>query len=407
MAGMNWEELYSDRTAAMDGDDVKRMLKLSEEPGIISLASGLPDPDSYLIPELQEVFEKVIHDQGRMAFGYNAIPGMWAFREFLAQETSRHGRPTALQEVTVTTGGVAAMDLIAKILVNDGDTVLVGEPSYTAALHVFKSYSARIEGVALDEQGLVPELLEAKLEMLKAGGIRPKLLYLVPSFQNPSSVTIPTDRRKKIVAIAERYRVPILEDTAYRSIRFEGEAPPLLASLSPENVILVNTLSKILNPGLRIGWVVPPTAFSQMLEMAKQGQDQCSSTIGQYVALEVGRQGLLDKQISVAIETYRRKRDVALNALKRHMPGQVTWTRPEGGFYSWLTLPASVDCGKELDVIVKRDKVAYAPGSAFHHQRLAKNNIRLSYSYVSDEILEEGIARLGTAMSAVIHRNEQ
>lgn len=402
---MKWNTGFAHRVSAMGNSDVLKMLLLSERPDIISLAGGLPDPAIYLLDEISEVTRQVLEKDGRAAFGYGAIAGLTPFRDWLAQRTTQMGRPTKRAEIMVTTGGVAAIDLVTKVFINPGDTIIVGEPTYTAALHIFRSYEAKLIGVPLDDQGMKPEALEQVLADLKRQGTRAKFLYMVPSFHNPASVTIPEDRRRRISNLAREYSVPIIEDTAYRPIRFEGIAPPMMAELDPENVITVNTMSKILNPGIRLGWVAAPEEIIETLVLAKQGQDQCSSTIGQYLALALGERGLVDKQTKVATGIYRRKRDVTLAALEKYMPERVSWTRPEGGFYTWMTLPKGVDTAVELDRAVAEEHVAYTPGSAFHHQRKAENCLRLSYSYVSEAQLEEGISRLARIIARAIGRN--
>lgn len=401
---MKWNPLFSQRVSAIEDSDVVKIMRLAERPEIISLAGGFPDPAIFLMDELKDVVTEVLTNEGSKAFGYSATAGLTPFREFLAEYTSDMGRPTNAEEIVVTTGGVAAIDLIAKVLVDPGDVIIVGEPTYLAALHVFRSYQASFVGVPVDEKGLNPEALENVLSDLKRQSIRPKLIYTVPSFQNPAGVTIPEERRRRIVAQAAKYGVPILEDAAYRAIRFEGDAPPMMAELDPQNVILVNTLSKVLNPGMRLGWIAAPKLITDVLVLAKQGQDQCSSTIGQSIALRMGERGLITKQTNVAIESYRRKRDVTLAALEKTMPDQIRWVRPEGGFYTWLTLPEGVDTTQELDRIVEEESVAYVPGSAFHHAREARNHLRLSYSFVADNTIEEGIARIARFFTRRLNR---
>ena len=402
---MHWQTLFSQRVSAIEDTDVLKILRLAERPDIISLAGGLPDPAIFLMDETQDVVTEVLANEGRKALGYGATAGLTAFREFLAEFTTDLGRPTNVPEIIVTTGGVAAIDLVAKVLIDPGDVIIVGEPTYMAALHVFRSYQARFVGVPLDDKGLNPEALENVLSDLKRQGTQPKLIYTVPSFQNPASVTIPQERRHRIVAHAAEFGVPILEDAAYRAIRFEGDAPSMMAELDPQNVILVNTLSKVLNPGMRLGWVAAPKLLTDALVLAKQGQDQCSSTIGQFIALRMGERGLIAKQTAVAIEAYRRKRDVTLAALENTMPNQIDWVRPDGGFYTWLTLPKGIDTTQELERIVEEESVAYVPGSAFHHARKGRNHLRLCYSFVTDDIIEEGISRIARFFTRRLNRD--
>ena len=391
---MNWRGLYSGRIDSMGHSDVVGMLKLAERPEVISFAGGLPDPDIFLVEEMREVFDEVFRDEGKAALGYGPTNGIGPFREWLAERMVRCGRPSNVDECLVTTGGIAALDLICKVLVDPGDAVIVGRPSYLAALHVIRSYQGRFAGVQVDEAGMVPDSLESVLEDLARGSTRPKFIYLVPSFQNPSGVTLPEDRRRRIVETARNYHVPIVEDAAYRDLRFEGDAPPLLASLDPQNVIFINTFSKVFNPGVRIGWITASAPLVETLALAKQGQDQCSSTIGQYAALSFATKGLIDRQISRAVETYGRKRDAMLAALERYFPKSAIWTRPEGGFYTWVTFPGEIDTEALLPKAIKDVSVAYGAGPAFYYDRSGKEHMRLSYSYVPDLRIEEGVRRL-------------
>ncbi|MCP4579282.1 MAG: PLP-dependent aminotransferase family protein [Deltaproteobacteria bacterium] len=399
---MKWETLYASRIASMGHSDVTEMLKLAERPEVISFAGGLPDPTIFLLKEIKETFEEVFVQRGRTALGYGPVVGITPFREWLTENMTQSGRPSIVDECLVTTGGIAALDLICKVLMDPGDIVVVGEPSYLAALHVIRSYQGRFAGVPLDEKGMRPDALESMLEDLKRQSLRPKFIYLVPSFQNPSGVTLPEERRKKIVEIADEYHVSIVEDAAYRDLRFEGEAPPTLASLDPQNVIYINTFSKIFNPGVRIGWITAPKELIETLALAKQGQDQCATTIGQYAALAFASKGLIERQTSVAIETYGRKRDTMLAALDKFFSENAHWTKPQGGFYTWVTFPKAVDTEALLPRSIKEASVAYGAGPAFYHDRSGKEHMRLCYSYVPDSQIEEGIRRLAGLVSETL-----
>ena len=396
---MNWGALYASRIRSMGHSDVAGMLKLAERPEVISFAGGLPDPDIFLLEEIREVFDEVFRQKGKAALGYGPTNGIGLFREWLAERMTRCGRPSKVDECLVTTGGIAALDLICRVLVDPGDVVIVGKPSYLAALHVIRSYQGRFAGVHVDEAGMVPDALESVLEELRRTSTRPKFIYLVPSFQNPSGVTLPENRRRRIVEIAHKYHLPIVEDAAYRDLRFEGDAPPLLASLDPKNVIFINTFSKVFNPGVRIGWITASAPFIETLSLAKQGQDQCSSTIGQYAALAFASKGLIERQISRAVETYGRKRDAMLGALKQHFPKSAHWTRPEGGFYTWVTFPEDIDTESLLPKSIETVSVAYGAGPAFYCDRSGKEHMRLSYSYVTELQIEEGVQRLAGFLS--------
>ena len=398
---MKWNTLYSSRIDSMGHSDVAEMLKLAERPEIISFAGGLPDPAIYHLEEIKEVYEEVLTQKGQAALTYGPTAGVALFREWLAEHMTRLGRPSEVDECLVTTGGIAGFDLICKVLLDPGDIAIVGEPSYLAALQVIRSYQGRFAGVPLDDKGMQPDALKSTLEELQRKSLRPKFIYLVPSFQNPSGVTLSEKRRKKIVEIAVEYDVPIIEDAAYRELRFEGQAPPMLASLDPQNVIHINTFSKIFNPGVRIGWISAAQELIETLALAKQGQDQCSTTIGQYVALAFASKGLMEQQKSRAIEIYRRKRDTMLAALENYFPKSAHWTKPQGGFYTWVTLPKQIDTEALLPKSIAEASVAYGAGPSFYHNRSGKEHMRMCYSYVPDSQIEEGVRRLGHLVSEI------
>jgi len=396
---MNWNTLYSSRIDSMGHSDVVEMLKLAERPEVISFAGGLPDPETFLLEEIKDVFEEVFAQRGRAVLGYGPTPGIGPFRAWLAEHMTQLGRPSTVEECLVTTGGIAALDLICKVLLDPGDVVIVGEPAYVAALQVIRSYQGRFAGVPLDDEGMQPDALKSALEDLQRQSLRPKFIYLVPSFQNPSGVTLSEERRKRIIEIALEYGVPIIEDAAYRDLRFEGQAPPLFASLDAQNVIHINTLSKVFNPGVRIGWVTAPQELIETLALAKQGQDQCSTTIGQYVAFAFASRGLIERQTSTAVEIYRGKRDAMLASLEHYFPPSARWTKPQGGFYTWVTLPPGIDSEALLPRAIEKASVAFAAGPAFYHNRTGREHMRLCYSYVPASQIEEGVRRLGRLVS--------
>lgn len=399
---MLWKSLYADRLDAIGHSDVAALLKLAERPDVISFAGGLPDPDTFLLDEVKAGAEEVLADAGRTALGYGPTAGITPLREWLAEHVTQMGRPATVGETLVTTGGIAALDLICKVLLNPGDVVVVGEPVYMAALHVFKSYEARFAGVPLDNDGMQPDALETVLRDLRDDGVRPKMIYTVPSFQNPAGVTIPEQRRRRLVELATEYQAPIVEDAAYRDLRFEGEALPLLAALAAEHVIHINTFSKIFNPGVRLGWVTGPADLIEALVLAKQGQDQCSSTLGQYLALAFASHGLIEKQVAAATDVYRRKRDAMLAALNQHFPSEARWTRPKGGFYTWVTLSEGVDTEALLQKAIEEESVAYVAGPAFYHDRRGQNRMRLCYSYVPESQIAPGIQRLSRIIESAL-----
>ena len=289
----------------------------------------------------------------------------------------------------LTSGAIEALELLGKALVDKGDRVLVEAPTYLGAIMAFQSFEALVEGVPVDEEGLAVD----ELERLLAAGPAPKLLYTIPDFQNPAGVTLTTERREALVELARSHGLLLVEDLAYREIHFGGERPPTLYSLAPDVVLQAGTFSKTFFPGVRLGWAAGPAELVSKLVWAKQNTDQCAGALGQRLLEEYGRRGHLDDQIGRAREVYRSRRDTAMAALEQNLGERATWTRPEGGFFTWLTLPGrdGVDVARRaLDA-----GVAVVPGPPFFAAGGGEQNIRISYSQASEALLEEGIALLG------------
>jgi len=379
--------------------DVAAILRLAERPDVLSFAGGLPTPDSFLLEELEALHAEVLRKEGRRALGYGPTAGITSLREELALWMTRRGRSSDVDEILVTTGGIAALDLVAKAFLDPGDSVVVGAPSYLAALHVLRSYEARLISVPVDAEGMDPDALAAAL---READPAPKLIYLVPAFQNPTGVTLGAARRHRVLALAREYGLWVIEDGAYQELRFEGVAPALLCALDPDHTIHINTLSKIMSPSLRLGWIAAPRECLDILALCKQGQDQCSQTLGQLVAREFFASRLVERQIAEASELYRRRRDVTLARLAAEMPDGTRWTRPEGGFYTWVSLPGDLDTEALLPRAVEEHHVAYVAGNAFYADRnRGRQQLRLAYSFLSEQDIASGIARLGALFATL------
>lgn len=405
---MNWNALYADRMALIGDAAIIGLLKLAERPDVISFAGGLPDPKSFPIEEMKQVTDWIFEHEGGLAMQYGPTAGYTSLREWIVERMARIDRvELSVDRVMITTGGVEAMDLIAKTLVNPGDTVIVEAPSYLAALHVFRSYQARLVDVPMDQDGMIIEALEERLASLARDGIQPKLIYTVATFQNPSGISLTAERRRRLIETADRYGVPILEDPAYAELRFEGDPLPSLVSLNPDGVLFANTFSKIFGPGVRLGWIAAPPDVIAQLCQAKQGSDQCSSTLGQRMVYEYGKRGLIERQVANSIPLYRKKRDRTIEAIQRYFPDGVEWTHPAGGFYLWVTLPEGVETGPMLEWAIEHEKVAYVSGPPFYADGRGANQFRLCYSFLDVERIEEGIERLARVIAHHIERRHQ
>ncbi len=393
-----WDYRYAQRTQRMKSSAIRELLKLTEQPDIISFAGGLPAPDVFPTEEFQEACIRVLRDHGPVALQYGTTEGYKPLREMIARHTMRYGIEVTADNILITSGSQQALDLIGKIFINHGDRILVESPTYLGALQAWNIYGAEYVTVRSDEYGLVTDELEAAL---RAG---PKFIYVLPNFQNPTGVTIPLERRLRLVELADRYGVPIIEDDPYGQLRFEGRhIPPIVVldeKLHPQNgyytgnVIYLSTFSKTLAPGIRLAWVIAPPEVIRKMVIAKQGADLNTAVFNQIVAHEVGRGGFLDKHVRHICEVYKERRNVMLDALEEHMPEGVHWTKPQGGLFLWLTVPEPLNTVEMFKDAVA-EKVAYVPGISFYPCGGGENTMRLNFSYSNPELINEGIARLG------------
>lgn len=396
-----WRDRFALRTKGMTSSTIRELLKLTANPEIISFGGGLPAPELFPVAQIQDAAARVLAEHGPIALQYGASEGYMPLRELLVRHMARYGIAVTPANVVITSGAQQALDLIGKLFLNAGDRVLTEEPTYLGALQAFSAYQARYLPVPIDDDGLDIEKLE---RALRSG---PKFLYILPNFQNPGGVTLALDRRVRLIELANRYGVPIVEDDPYGQLRYEGEHLPSLVKLDAElhgngkagkpfrgGVIYLGTLSKTLAPGLRVGWVVAPEEVVAKLVQMKQGSDLHTSTFAQAVAYETARGGFLDQHVRRLRGVYRERRDAMLGALARHCPPGVRWTHPHGGLFLWLTLPAGMDA----DAVLKKAlaaKVAFVPGRAFHPAGDGANTMRLNFSYSQPTLIEEGIRRLG------------
>lgn len=399
---VSWNMLYADRTERMRASDIRELLKLTARPEIISLAGGLPAPELFPADEYRRAFEWVLETNPGGAMQYGPSEGYRPLREFLARRLTRLGVPAEAEHILITSGSQQGLDLLGKIFLNPGDVVCLENPSYMGAIQAFDSYQADYTIVPMDDEGMRSEELDPILRRYKV-----KFIYALPNFQNPSGRTMSLHRRQILVETAQAHGVPIVEDDPYGELRFEGESLPSLRSLWPDGVIYLGTFSKILAPGFRLGWVVTPEALYDDFVFAKQPADLHSSSATQMATYEVCKQGeFLESHVERIREVYRERRDVMLRALERHFPPGCTWTRAQGGLFVWAELPHSIDT-RDLLADALQENVAFVPGQSFHPDRSGHNTMRLNFSNVSPERIEEGIARLGGAIKRRLEESER
>lgn len=393
--GVDLEALLSSSARGMRRSLIRELLKLTSRGGIISFAGGFPDPTTFPVAELEAVTRDVLADQAHRALQYGITEGDPRLRGELGRWMAKDGITATSDQILITNGSQQGLDIAAKVFLDPGDRVIVELPSYMAGLQVFRAYGAELVGVPQDDEGMETDRLAGVLAGLAREGRRPKFIYAVPDFQNPSGVTWTEARRRDLLALARRYDTLVLEDNPYREIRFEGSAPPPIYALDAgERTIYLSTFSKTLAPGLRIGWMVAREEIIAQCVTAKQAMDLCSPSFTQAVAAEMLQRGVVAGRLERIAAVYRGKRDAMLRALVREMPQGVTWTRPEGGLFLWVRLPEGMDTEALLPEAVEREKVAYVIGSGFFADGTGKHTMRLNFSYPSEEEIDEGIRRL-------------
>ncbi len=393
---MDRTSYFSDRANGMQRSVIRELLKLTHNPDIISFAGGLPAPETFPVEYVKRATTKVLNEEHAKALQYGATEGDPRLRKKLAEIMKKDGIDADPDRILVTTASQQGLEIMAKVFFNPGDTCIVGLPTYLGGLQSIKSYGGVPVGVELDEFGMIPEKLEQMLDKLEAEGRRPRLIYIIPDFQNPAGVTIPLERRKEIVKIAKDRDYIIVEDTPYRQIRFEGEHQQTFQSLAPERVLSLYTFSKIMLPGFRIGWAYGPDWLINKFVSAKQSMDLCTPPYNQAVTYHMLEEGALEAGLKTIIDLYHTRRDVMLEELDKNLGNVqgVSWTKPEGGLFLWLTLPE----GSNTDDLFKKaiaENVAYVPGSAFFPKNEDHRSMRLNFSYCNEEKIREGCKRLG------------
>ncbi len=400
---MDRTSYFSDRANGMQRSVIRELLKLTNKPEIISFAGGLPAPVTFPVDFVKKAVLKVLDEEAGKALQYGATEGDPRLKAKLAEIMRKDGIDADPEHVMVTTASQQGLELMAKVFFNPGDTCVVGLPTYLGGLQAIKSYGGVPVGVELDEHGMIPEKLVETLDRLEAEGRRPRLIYIIPDFQNPAGVTIPAERRNRIVEIARERDYLIVEDTPYRQIRFRGEHQPTFQSLAPERVLSLYTFSKIMLPGFRLGWAYGPDWLINKMVMAKQSMDLCTPPFNQAITYHMLEAGALETGLRETIKLYHHRCDLMLAELEKNLgdvPG-VTWTKPEGGLFLWLTVPEGVSTDDIFDMAIK-ENVAYVPGSAFFPNNDNHRSMRLNFSFCGDEKIIEGCRRLGKLIKEVL-----
>lgn len=389
-----YADLYARRASGMTASEVRALFSVASRPDVVSLAGGMPYVQALPTEHVIEVVESVLVERADVALQYGGGQGSPVLRERLAMLMAEEDTPADPEDLVVTTGAQQALDLVGKVLLDPGDVVAVEAPAYVGALSAFSVYEPRFLQVDLDDDGMIVEQLEEAL----LRGERPKFVYTVPNFHNPAGVTMSRARREQLVALCREARIPIVEDNPYGMLRFDGEPLPTLRSLDRQNVIYLGTVSKVFSPGVRVGWAVAEPGVLQRLVLAKEAADLCGSQFTMLVTERYFGGELWRRNLGALVQTYRSRRDAMLTALEEHFPSDASWTKPSGGFFVWVTLPDYFDTPALLAAAVDR-KVAYVPGTGFYPDGRGRQQMRLCFSYPTEERITEGIRRLGELLA--------
>ena len=388
-----WEAYFAQRTRAGAGEGLIAILALAGAKDVISFAGGLPDPATFPGRVVADILSELVDAGDPSPFQYSPTQGLPGPRDFVATRLERlEGRRPAEDELLLTSGAIEALELVGKVFIERGDTVAVEAPTYLGAVMAFQSFEADVVGIPLDDEGLRVDELERAL----TSGLAPKLVYTIPDHQNPAGVSLSPSRRKALVELARRHGFLVVEDVAYRELSFREDRPPSLWSLAPDVVLQAGTFSKTFFPGVRLGWAVGPAEIVPKLVWAKQNTDQCAGALGQRLLEEYGRRGHLDEQLVRSRELYRSRCEKLLAALERELAGKAAWTTPQGGFFTWLTV--------EMDTVELAERalaagVAVVPGVPFYPDGRGRDSLRLSFSRIEDELIDDGVERLAALVA--------
>ncbi|UCE95600.1 MAG: PLP-dependent aminotransferase family protein [Candidatus Bathyarchaeota archaeon] len=385
---------YSRAARNMKRSEIRELLKVARKPDIISFAGGLPDPKTFPIKDLEEISCELLREKGALALQYGPTEGEPPLREEIAKWMSYEKASIKPENILITAGSQQGLDIISKVFLDPNDIVVMELPSYIGGLQAFNAYRAKMIGVPQDAQGMRMDNLSKLLAKLAKKNRKPKFIYVVPDFQNPSGITMTLQRRKTLLEIAYQYDIPIIEDSPYRELRYRGKSVPAIYNLDTQDqIIALGTFSKLLCPGLRIGWIMAPIEWMDRMIVAKQSMDLCSPSYTQLMVAEYLKRGLLPKQIRKLRDLYNGKLEVMLKTLKHHMPEGVRWSKPDGGLFLWLELPKNLSANDLFPKAIE-NKVAYVVGSAFHCDGKGQNTARINFSYSTEQQISEGIQRL-------------
>ena len=387
---------FSKRVEGIQSAAISDILKLGADPEVISFGGGYPDPDLFPLEKLSAVYDEVIKLDGKKALQYATTEGLPALREKIIKRMNRADVNCTMDELMLISGGQQGLDLVGKLFINEGDAIIVENPTFLGALLSFKPYKPEFISVPVEDDGMNIKALEDAL----IANPNVKFIYTIPEFHNPTGVTLSFEKRKKMIELANKFNVMILEDSPYREIRYEGEPIPSIKSLDTENrVMFLGSFSKILCPGLRLGWVVAPAEVISKISMLKLASDTQNSTLNMHAVNRFMEKYDIDEHIEVLKATYKRKKDLMVRIIEETFPAEVKFTNPEGGLFTWLSFPKSIDTVELMKLTLEESKVAYVPGMPFYSNDVEHNHCRVNYSYMPDDKIEFGMREIGRIVS--------
>ncbi len=390
--------LFAARTRGMTSSAMRDMMAITQRPEVISLAGGLPDTSTFPPATLAAVTARIAQESSAKALQYGPTDGLLETKECIAQVMAAEGMRVDLDDVVVTTGGQQVIDLVVKTLIDPGDVIIAEGPTYPGAVPVFNAYQADVVQIEMDGEGMRVDLLEETIDRVEAEGRKLKFIYTVPTFQNPGGATMSLPRRRQLVKIATERQLLVLEDNPYGLLRYEGEPPPPLYKLDGGvYVMYLGTFSKILSPGIRLGWVAAPPPVLEKINLGKQEADLCTSTLSQLMVQAYFERGEWQDYVASLVEVYRPRRDAMLDALAEFFPAEASWTRPAGGMFIWATLPDYIDT-TDLLARALRDNVAFVPGEGAFLTGEGRSSMRLNFSSSQTSEIREGIRRIGSVI---------
>ncbi|MEL9998529.1 MAG: PLP-dependent aminotransferase family protein [Thermoplasmata archaeon] len=396
---MDLDKKFAEITKNLKGSAVRDLLKYADRPEVISFGGGMPNPLSFPINEIGDIINYILSNYGEKALQYSSTDGVEEFRNEVSKRiNSRYGFNSTKGDIISLNGSQTGLYMVSKIFLNRGDYVISEAPTYVGAITAFNAQAPFWIPVDLENDGMNMQMLENGIKKVISEGKIPKFIYVIPTFQNPAGITWSIDKRKELLEISSKYDLIIFEDDPYGELRFNGEhIKPIKSFDSEGRVIYMGTFSKVLSPGIRLGFIYANQEINKKLNLLKQGVDLCTNTFSQYLAAEYLKRGIIDKQIPKIVNLYKKKRDIMIEALETYMPEGTDFTRPDGGMFLWVTLKGNIDTEKLLKKALEFN-VAYVIGSAFYPDGRGKNSMRLNYTFSKDEDIVEGIKRLSKAI---------